>query len=306
MGRTSFAEAERQCEMAFSMSGEWYHLYSSGKNTEIFLKDDDDFKFCVNLLARCAVEFTELVIVAFAIMNNHLHIVLYGNCATIELFFTTYRRRLSRFLSSKYNYPVPDTFRMNLKDICDLKSLRNTIVYVNRNGFVVNPHFTPFSYPWSSGANYYNVPIQSELLSSLTIDYQRALFRGRVPSGLENARITDGSITADSFCDIKLGMSMFRDAHHYFSLVSKSVESYSQLATEMDDREFLTDDELFSELQKTLNSKYNTSYVKQLTPAQKLDVARELHFKYRSSNGQIRRLLYLTQYEVDQLFPTRQ
>jgi len=72
----------------------------------------------------------------------------------------------------------------------------------------------------------------------------------------------------------------------------------------MDDGEFLTDEELFRELHKILNSKYNTSYIKQLTPAQRLDMARELHFKYRSSNGQIRRLLNLTQYEVEQMFPT--
>jgi len=302
MGRKSFAEAERQCEMTFSMSGKWYHLYTSGKTTELFLKDDEDFKFCMNLLARCAAEFPKLVIVAFAIMDNHIHIVISGNEQIFQLFFASYRRKLSRFLSSKYNIPIPDTFQMKLKDICDLKSLRNTIVYVNRNGYVVNPDFTPFSYPWSTGVCYFNVMVQSESLASLTIDNQRALFRGRVPDGLKGSRISDGYVIAESFCAIKLGMAMFRDAHHYFSLISKNVESYNEISTDLDDGEFLTDQELFSELVKILNESYDGCKISALSNAQKLDLAKTLHFKYHSSNGQIRRILGISQYDINQLF----
>ena len=35
-----------------------------------------------------------------------------------------------------------------------------------------------------------------------------------------------------SYCDIKFGMSLFRDAHHYFSMVSKNIESYSVFTTD--------------------------------------------------------------------------
>lgn len=42
-------------------------------------------------------------------------------------------------------------------------------------------------------------------------------------------------------------MSMFRDAHHYFHAVSKDVEAYSGLATEIGDYDFLTDTELFAQ-----------------------------------------------------------
>jgi len=302
MGRKSFIEAERHCEQTFLMSGKWYHLFTSGKDTELVLKDNDDFKFSMNLLARCSVESPKLIVVAFAIMDNHIHVVLSGDVQMIELFFTTYRRRLSRFLSSKYQNTLPNTFQMKLKEILDLRTLRNTIVYVNRNGYVVNPDFTPFSYPWSTGIYYFNAKPQRQSLSSLTIDNQRALFRGRVPVGLKDSEICNGHITADSFCAIVFGMSLFRDAHHYFSLISKNVESYSQLAAELDDGEFLTDQELFSELIKILNEKYSGAKLNALSNAQKLDIARSLHYDYRSSNGQIRRLLGISQYQISQLF----
>ena len=45
------------------------------------------------------------------------------------------------------------------------------------------------------------------------------------------------------------------------------------------------------------------SYLCDLSKAQKMDLARSLHYDFRSSNGQIRRILGLSQYEVDSLFP---
>lgn len=40
----------------------------------------------MNLMARCSTEFQELVIVAFEIMNNHIHIVLAGEEEKIKEF----------------------------------------------------------------------------------------------------------------------------------------------------------------------------------------------------------------------------
>ena len=113
----------------------------------------------------------------------------------------------------------------------------------------------------------------------------------------------DGYIAPKSYCAIIFGTVIFRDAHHYFSMVSKNVEAYSELAAEIDDEEFLTDTELFTQVTKIVKSGYGLNALKDLSKAQKLDLARKLHYDYRSSNGQIRRTVGLTQYEVDSLFP---
>lgn len=302
MERKSFNESERQCETSFAMSGNWFHLFTSGRETTLFLKTDDDYRYCMNLMARCAVEFHELVIVAFAIMGNHIHIVLSGECSVFIAFFHTFRRRLSRYLFAKYKESVPSSFQLAYKKICDLKSLRNTIVYVNRNGYVANPAYTPFSYPWSTGTCFFNVNQGSVPVSSLTIDGQRALFKGRVPAALQQAELTDGFVSPNSYCSISFGMALFRDAHHYFNMICKNMESYSELATDLDDGEFLTDPEMFSEVLKILDRRYAGVKLKSLSNAQKNDLARVLHFQYHSSNGQIRRILGISQYDIDQLF----
>lgn len=96
---------------------------------------------------------------------------------------------------------------------------------------------------------------------------------------------------------------MFRDAHHYFSLVSKNVEAYTEIASELGDGEFLTDPELYNQLAAILKKEYGAMLLKDISRQQKLDLAVRLRREFRSSNGQIRRLLALSQYEIDSLFP---
>lgn len=174
MKRISYYESERMCEATFLSGGCWWHLYTPGNLTSLLFADDDDYRFAMNLTARCIAEFPALKVVAFEIMSNHLHIVLCGDKNIINEFFTLYRKRLKRYLSKKVQGRLSNQFQMSLKPINDLKALREAIVYVNRNGYVVNPSHTPFSYPWGTGRYYFNdVPITKDCQMFPTSDSER-------------------------------------------------------------------------------------------------------------------------------------
>lgn len=86
-------------------------------------------------------------------------------------------------------------------------------------------------------------------------------------------------------------------------MVSKNVEAYGELASELNDGEYLTDTELVSQLVKLLKIDYNVNSLRDLGKSQKYDLARRLRFEFRSSNEQIRRVLNLTSAEVNTIFP---
>ena len=214
----------------------------------------------MNIIAQMAHLFSGKVhIIAFAVMNNHLHFVLSGDVHWVNEIISLILKRIKR----AFGLSKPLDFTS--KPIEDIHSMRNHIVYVHRNGYVANQNHTPFSYPWGSGAYYFMPERTGVAFSGISSIENRAMFRSRDVKLPPDWQVIDGYIAPPNFCASKLGMSMFRDAHHYFSLVSKNVEAYSSIAVDLDDGEFL-------------------------------------HFDYRSSNGQIRRLLGLSQYDVDQLF----
>lgn len=77
----------------------------------------------------------------------------------------------------------------------------------------------------------------------------------------------------------------------------------AELSSELGREEFLTDTELFKRLFQIIKNEYGVSQINALGTQQKIDLAIRLRREFHSSNGQIRRLLNLSQYEIDSLFP---
>ncbi len=305
----NYSVKERECEAAFRSCGPYWHAYTSGKDTPILFVSDDDLTFAMNVIAQATHMFKPVyapdgsltagvLIIAFEVMNNHFHFVGAGTRKSFLDFFAYIRRRLSRAI------PAIRNVELILKQIIDLRSLRNNIVYTHRNGYVANENHTPFSYPWGTGSDYYfNWPVMKRY-ADLYLGPRRIMFKGRAPELPEEWAIRDGYISPAAFCAIRFGMAMFRDAHHYFNAISRQVESYGEIAIEVDDdSEFLTDAELFTKVTYIVRERYKLAGIHELSKAQKQDIARKLHYDYRSSNGQIRRTLGLSQYEIDALFP---
>lgn len=295
------SRTEESCELQFQSTAPWWHLYTPGISTPLILCSGDDKGFAVNLLARGAFELQQLKVATFEVMDNHIHAVISGREEDCLRYFVSFRKRLGRFLGPTQT--LPDCFRPQLKPVPDLKALRNTIVYVNRNGYVANPTLTPFSDPYGGGRFYFNDINLTVRLSELKYRDKRTLLHGRAHAFPADPYIVDGIIAPPSWCKLELGMSMFRNARHYFRLLTKNVEAYRDIAEFLDDDAFLTDGELFDAARRISANEYGETNPRILSDSRKLELARRMHYDYRASNGQIRRVLGMTKAQVDSIFP---
>ena len=292
-----FKEKEGCCEATFRSGGPYWHAYTSGKDTPLLFVRDEDLVFVMNVVAQAAALFPEVRVIAFEVMSNHFHFVVSAEGNSVLAFWAFIRKRLAR------SFPLMKGLQVTLKPIENLGSLRNNIVYTNRNGYVADPAHTPFSYPWGTGRYYFLDWPRGKALGRIFVDDRRKMFRCRTPILPGVWEVTNGYVAPWNYGVFKFGMAMFRDAHHYFMMVSKNVEAYAELAARLDDGEFLTDAELFSRLSSLLRSDYGVFSIKDLNKPQKFDLARKLRYEFRSSNGQVSRVLGLSRYEIDSLFP---
>lgn len=300
---STYKETEGFCQRTFENNGPFWHLYTSGKDTPALFVNKEDFTLAMNLICQAAISVRKAGLVAFEIMGNHIHLILCGEESdAMELFFF-FRKRLKRCGKTMGGHVSESTLKGSIKPIDSLSFLRNNIVYIHRNGFVTDRKYTPFSYPWGTGRYYFHDFPAERACGSVFTDECRRMFRGRAPKLPATYKIIDGYVAPPSYCALALGMSMFRDAHQYFAMLSKNVEAYSELAVELDDGEFLSDTELHMQTCRIVRGKYGVGSLRELSKAQKLELAKMLHYDYRSSNGQIRRILNITQYEIDTMFP---
>lgn len=298
-----YRDLEAYCESRFLQGGPYWHIYTPGVETSVLFGVKEDYIFMMNLICQSAVATDGMEIIAFEVMSNHLHIVVSGEELFARMFFSFLDKRLRRCAKSLTCKEIPSSFEARYKEIDSLQSLRNTIVYVNRNGFVTDRNYTPFTYPWGTGKYYFNGADFGGVNTNLNVNEMRRMFRGRAAIFPDTYQVNDGYILPSSYCNLELGMSLFRDAHHYFFMVSKNVEAYGELALELNDGEYLTDTELVFQVVKLLKSDYNVNSLRDLGKSQKYDLARRLRFEFRSSNEQIRRVLNLTSAEVNTMFP---
>ena len=267
---------------------------------------EEDFRFSVSNLALSAGEAGAWV-VTDAHMGNHLHALLGCSRDQCFLFEEAYLYRLKKRLASLGR-------RVDLGRFCcpdpvavtDLGMMRNEIVYINRNGFVADPRYTPFSYLWSGGTVYFNKQDSmagSVSFNSLPYREKRKLSLRSEPVAPDGYLCKGGSILPCSYLQYQLGESLFRDAHHYFSLLSKNVESFSYIAKRLGDTVVVTDEEMYNLLASIAKRDYNLNQASLLPPQEKVKLAKMMHYDYHASDSQIQRLLKLELGIVKELFP---
>ena len=302
-----FSEMERACEYEFSYGGPYWHLFTKGTVSGIIFRDEKQFKFGMTLMAVCAADYN-VNIITFAIMNNHIHIIIEGVQTVCVSLFEKFRFRLKRYFTRLGIVTDFSQFYCTLLPINDLKSMRNEIAYVNRNGYIAHERYTPFSYPWGAGYLYFNELVQLEKgipFNDLTYRQKRMICRSHSIILPDNYRSDGQMILPASYCFFKKGQSFYRNARHYFMLVSKNVEAYGGIAKCLDDNVFLTDEELYSVIAQLSVNEYNVKQPTMLPSNAKLKMARLMNYDYHATNGQIRRILKLDQSLVEELFPLK-
>ena len=125
----------------------YYHVCTDGNAIAWMFQDDEDFIAGVNRIGLCVLK-TFVGVVAFILMDNHVHFVLYGSAVQCKAFINMYKRLTGRWISNRYGQS--DYLRLlptEMIRIADEESLLNTLAYIDRNSIVAGYKFMPMYIP---------------------------------------------------------------------------------------------------------------------------------------------------------------
>lgn len=304
----SFYDLEQYCSLTFESVAPLWHVWTP-ENHEIFFTDTESFRAGMNILAIAAKLSPGIKIITFELMTNHLHLTIAGERAKVEAFLSILKKYLSAFLRSCGKAQLGRDFAFKSRELDSLDNVRNVIVYNNRNGYVVNPAWTPFSYPWGANAYYFNPTAKKRFTDAevvrLTQRERRHFIRSHDSDGMaDSPRLLDGFACPLDFCDVNTGEKLFRNASHYFREVSRNIESQKTVAAEIGERYFYNDDDLFAAVRQISKEKYGQLRPALLPPEAKTELARRMHYEYYAGNKQIARILKADIDVINSLFPT--
>lgn len=291
--RASFYDIENVCLYYYNKLGRCFHLCTPENHTIVF-RNTEEFKRGMNIIGITAKGYPKVKILTFEVMSNHLHIVIAGEPEDILEFFDCLKKQLSRCLYQDGSRPDLNGFTAFLHEITSLENLRNAIAYANRNGSVIDRHVCPYTYPWGSNRYFFNPEATSRYKQTkrkATVRELRAMTLSRKYDSFTDAYLVDDYVCPLSFCLIPEAEMLFRDARHYFTKVSKHIESYDEIAKMIGEQIYYTDDDLFSIVCSLATKKFDCKVPSHLQKNDKIELAKILHREYNAGVKQIQRML---------------
>lgn len=301
--KKDFAALEEMCRFCFLETGNCFHVCSQ-ENHPVLFHDEEMFKAAMNIVAFCALLFPDIRIFTFELMSNHFHFAISGDEDRIRLFCRTLVSRLSSHPLLRSNDIKNLTFR--LYPIADLDNLRNVIAYINRNGAVIDPDESVYTYKWGANRYFFNEEALLRFRScgrKPSFREKREMFHSDLLGGDKNIILVDGYVSPLCYCYITKAESFFRNNRHYFFSVSRNIEASAAIAKTIGENIFYSDDDLFVHIVAACSKRYGCRSVATLDKGAKIELAKELHFDFNAGNKQISRLLKIDMAVLSSLFP---
>ena len=128
---------------------EYYHAFTRGLERDLLFYGDADFLYGMNIIPRY-LKLSGIRLLAFCLMDNHVHFVLEGCRAGCNQFIINYKRTLLSFLKKCRERVIPETTVPGTVGIEGTDRLLTVIAYVLRNPVAAGINYLPQDYKWSS------------------------------------------------------------------------------------------------------------------------------------------------------------
>ena len=306
-----------------------WHFSTDGNAVDIMFFDEKDYLVGMNRIYVVSRKY-KVVILAFSLMDTHVHFILYGEFDECNRFVHEYVRRTSQYIAStRKDRNKLDKVPVNWQEIDTEEYLKTAICYVVKNAPAAGKPFVASDYPWSSGPLYFrgegtwcspgwtfSSVIDSKALpretgealsvisegstANYTIRHRRKEFHTKQSFETEVKMIGD-LVFPGEYVDYLAVEQLFRThrAYHYFFCKSKEseIESrggyISQLSIPMQ--------EMRQHKNEMCKELFGHESSNRLNTQQRLRLAKALRKKYNSSKKQIIRLCGLVYDEVKEI-----
>ena len=135
-----------------------WHFSTDGNAVDAMFENEEDFIAGMNRV-YVVVQGYNVVILAFSLMDTHVHFILYGTFEECNRFMHDYVHRSSWYISVTHQERNKlDKVPINHQPVEDDFYLKTVICYTLKNAPVGGIMFNALDYPWSSGPLYFRRP----------------------------------------------------------------------------------------------------------------------------------------------------
>ena len=216
---------------------QYYHFSSNGLKRDILYASEEEFIAGVNRIAVC-YQLSEraarrVVIIAYCLMDNHFHFILYGTQEDCKYFVDNYKRLTAIWIRKHRGRPLADTIETGDGWLIRPDNLGNKIVYLLRNPVAAKMRFVPHGYRWSSANLMFcdNTPLLAgaKKVAEFSLRELRRMINSHIPMPPEWLVLPDNQIWSGNYIDINFAEEQFQSIGSFmFSLNDRKIDQEAE------------------------------------------------------------------------------
>jgi len=284
-----------------------WHFCTDGHAVDVLFYDQEDFVDAMNQIYVIAKKY-HIIILAFCLMDNHIHFCIYGELEECKAFFHEYLRMLSMRIQRRHHIEkkclgIP----IEIAAIQDDTYLKTVICYIVKNPSSAGLPYTAYDYPWGSGALYFRRKglWTSPLWTRDDVAEEGKLNVKQRKKIIKTNEEVDSSLTMignmispEEYIPIELVEMIFRTAKGYSFFLNYSKDEDVEKAMATYTRLSIPDSELRQHKKEICKSMFGSESSYNLTTKQRIRLAKSLRSKYECSAKQVAKVVGLVYSEV--------
>lgn len=278
-------------------NAKFYHVYTKGLEENLIFRDRSDYITGMNYVALCTF-ITGIDMLAFTLMSNHFHFVIYGAPEEAKRFIDLYKMYVSRYIYRRYG---TNSLLRHVKTGCKIvdptgEGLKIAIAYVLRNHIKAGINQSVQGYEWSSGHCYF---AGTDLLdgcrpvSELGTREYRNVMHSNILIDKQFRLNSKGYIEPASYICINFVESCFGRVRSFDYFIYKANSARPKEGP----IEF-SDGTVIAGLQEILNKRFEVTHLDDLKDVLKKEVMLILRRQFNCSPKQLARILNMSLNDV--------
>ena len=284
-----------------------YLLSTAHMEDGLWFLDEEDFVTGMNHVAIQAAS-SKVIILAFILMSNHLHFVVYGRWEDVLAFINGMKSRYSNYLYRKYGRK--EFLRRNGVDIREIpeedEAIERAIAYVHMNCVAANICSSAAHYPWGTGSIFFNTGKRKGTpLGDLSVRARRKFLHSESTILPLNWIFgDDGYILPESYVNINYVETLFRSPKRMNYFLATSSKAKKRFESSVDKLPAFRDQTILSILPDLYRSLFQKQQFDELSTEEKVEALRQIRYRFCSNINQIARVTGLSYESAAKLLDT--
>ncbi|MBR0111999.1 MAG: hypothetical protein IJM00_07140 [Bacteroidales bacterium] len=258
----------------------------------IWFRDEEDFRAGMNAVPIIACPMS-IKVVAFILMSNHVHFLLYCTRDEAERFIAAYKGFHSRYMHCKYG--IREMLRENHAEVQrigeDGESVEWVIAYIHMNFVAANICLSSTDYPWGTGDAFFRSrPCKGIALGTFSVRARTRLLHSAkvLPAGMLVGE--DGFILPASYVDVKYVEARFQTPKRMLYFLKWSSKARKFLGDNAPEYPNFRDQILVAAISDLCHSLFRKESISDLNDQQLAELLRQLRFRFSSYAEQLARV----------------